>query len=298
MLIYTDNSLLDPWLVAQIVLENTEHLSPLVAVQAAYMHPYSVAKMVTSLATLHDRRVHLNMVAGGFKNDLAALNDTTPHDARYERLIEYTRIIRGLLESGTPMSFTGKFYQVTALALVPRLKPELFPDIFISGSSEAGLEAARALQAIAVKYPEPPDQCTTEVDPGDGVRVGIIARPDESQAWKVALERYPEDRKGRMTHALAMKVSDSAWHHKLSEIGGQIDGTRETYWLTPFLNYKTFCPYLVGSYENVARVLAGYMRAGYKTYILDIPAAEEEFEHIGCVFEQATARVKREEAQR
>jgi hypothetical protein len=40
------------------------------------------------------------------------------------------------------------------------------------------------------------------------------------------------------------------------------------------------------------------MRAGYKTYILDIPAAEEEFEHIGCVFEQATARVKREEAQR
>jgi len=44
---------------------------PLVAVQPVYMHPYSVAKMVSTLAFLHQRRVFLNMVAGGFKNDLA-----------------------------------------------------------------------------------------------------------------------------------------------------------------------------------------------------------------------------------
>ena len=47
MLMYTDNSLVDPWLVAQIVVENTERLMPLVAVQPIYMHPYSVAKLVT-----------------------------------------------------------------------------------------------------------------------------------------------------------------------------------------------------------------------------------------------------------
>src|SRR5207253_10279167 len=59
----------------------------------------SVAKMVTSLAFLHGRRVYLNMVAGGFTNDLAALNDHTPHDERYSRLGEYTVIIQGLLAS-------------------------------------------------------------------------------------------------------------------------------------------------------------------------------------------------------
>src|SRR6266566_3812159 len=84
MLIY--NSKLDPWLVSQIIIQNTRSLCPLVAVQPVYMHPYSVAKMLASFGYLYRRRLYLNMVAGGFKNDLIALNDTTPHDKRYQRL--------------------------------------------------------------------------------------------------------------------------------------------------------------------------------------------------------------------
>ena len=32
ILVYTDNSIVDPWLVSQIIVENTASLSPLVAV--------------------------------------------------------------------------------------------------------------------------------------------------------------------------------------------------------------------------------------------------------------------------
>src|SRR5262247_2400804 len=107
ILVYTDNSTVDPWLVSQIIIQSTEALCPLVAVQPVYMHPYSVAKMVATLGFLHGRRVFLNMVAGGFKNDLAALRDLTPHDSRYQRLVEYTTIIRKLLEAHTPVTFEG-----------------------------------------------------------------------------------------------------------------------------------------------------------------------------------------------
>jgi alkanesulfonate monooxygenase len=85
ILVYTDNRLVDPWLVSQIIVQNTSALCPLVAVQPVYMHPYTVAKIVASLGHLYRRRVFLNMVAGGFKNDLNALSDPTPHDERYER---------------------------------------------------------------------------------------------------------------------------------------------------------------------------------------------------------------------
>src|SRR5579862_2271478 len=64
ILVYTDNSLPDPWLLGQTIIESTERLSPLIAVQPVYMHPFSVAKMVSSLACLYGRRVCLNMVAG------------------------------------------------------------------------------------------------------------------------------------------------------------------------------------------------------------------------------------------
>src|SRR5207249_655445 len=79
ILIYSDNSLVDPWLAAQFVIEQTNRLSPLVAVQPVYMHPFSAAKMVASLSYLSRRRMSLNMIAGGFRNDLLALCDQTPH---------------------------------------------------------------------------------------------------------------------------------------------------------------------------------------------------------------------------
>src|SRR3954469_19139653 len=106
ILVYTDNSLVDPWLVSQIIIEHTTALCPLVAIQPAYAHPYTIAKMAASFGFLYGRRIYLNMVAGGFTNDLLALNDTTPHDQRYERLTEYTTIIRDLLSSAAPMSFS------------------------------------------------------------------------------------------------------------------------------------------------------------------------------------------------
>jgi alkanesulfonate monooxygenase len=287
ILVYTDNSIVDPWLVSQVILQATVRLAPLVATQPVYMHPYSVAKMVASLGHLHGRRLWLNMVAGGFKNDLAALNDETPHDKRYTRLVEYTLIIKQLLESGAPVSFEGEFYKVRNLRMTPALDRHLLPGILVSGSSPAGLEAARAIGATAVKYPRPPKEYLGTPAPegvGCGVRVGIIARETEAEAWAAAEARFPADRRGQIAHQLAMKVSDSHWHKQLSQ-AAKDNGMREgAYWMWPFENYKTFCPYLVGDYAQVAEQIALYMNVGYRTFILDIPPSREELEHIGKVF--------------
>ena len=118
--------------------------------------------------------------------------------------------------------------------------------------------------------------------------MGIIARENEEAAWQIAHERFPVDRKGQLTHELAMKVSDSAWHKQLSSMEAGGEGERSPYWLVPFQNFKTNCPYLVGSYSTVASELARYAAAGFTTYILDIPPSEEELDHIGVVFERAT----------
>ncbi len=292
ILVYTDNSLVDPWLVSQVIIENTTALCPLVAIQPIYMHPYTVAKMAATYGYLFNRRIYFNMLAGGFKNDLLALNDSTPHDRRYDRTIEYTLIMKMLLSSATGVSFTGEFYTVDKLRMTPTLPPELFPGILISGSSEAGLAAAKAIGATAVKYPKPPGDY--ENDPTDenidaGVRVGIIAREDEDEAWRIAHQRFPEDRKGELAHQLAMKVSDSVWHKQLSDLGKATENN--PYWLTPFQHYKTFCPYLVGNYSTVAAEVARYIDLGFQTFILDIPPNEEELYHMDVVFKQALAQL-------
>ena len=125
-----------------------------------------------------------------------------------------------------------------------------------------------------------------------GVRIGIIARADTAEAWRVALERFPEDRKGQIAHALAMKVSDSHWHRQLSARDPETGEQRSTYWLGPFQNYKTFCPYLVGDYDAVAAFVAEYVARGFESFILDIPPSREELQHIGVVFERASSLVQ------
>lgn len=288
ILVYSDNSQLDPWLVSHVIIQNTRSLCPLVAVQPVYMHPYTVAKAIASLAQLYGRRIYLNMVAGGFTNDLAALNDPTPHDRRYERLLEYTRLILQLLRGEGPLNHTGEFYTVHNLRLQPQCPAELLPGVLMSGSSEAGLAAARALGATAIQYPKPASEYPRAAAPSvtnSGIRIGIVARADGAQAWAIARERFPEDRKGRLTHQLAMNVSDSVWHKQLSALAKTPD--HHPYWLVPFENYKTMCPYLVGSYSEVGSELAGYLALGYRTFITDIPPDPAELKHIGTAFDFA-----------
>ena len=84
-----------------------------------------------------------------------------------------------------------------------------------------------------------------------------------------------------------MKVSDSEWHEQLSARDENGSGDDSPSWLVPFQNYKTFCPYLVGSYQRVADEIASYVAHGYGTFIPAIPPCEEELEHIGHVFRLA-----------
>jgi alkanesulfonate monooxygenase len=188
------------------------------------------------------------------------------------------------------VTLDGEFLSVQNLKLDFPLPEHLQPEIFVSGSSEAGRGAARELDATPVSYPEPPGE---DAGPPDGIhgpsgiRVGIIARDDGAEAWRVAHQRFPPEREGQLTRQLADKVSDSVWHEKLSRMAEDERIEKSPYWLVPYENYKTMCPYLVGSYDRVAEELSRYLELGYDSFILDVPPSEEELRHTSVAFERA-----------
>jgi alkanesulfonate monooxygenase len=287
ILVYTDNSLADPWQVSQVILSSTSNLAPLVALQPVYMHPYTAAKMVTTFSYLYNRRIYLNMVAGGFRNDLIALDDYTEHDERYDRIVEYISIMKFLFDQPGPLSFDGTYYTVKNLTIKPRIPPGLIPEVFLSGTSAAGIAAARKIGATSVSYPGNPNEEAIDRGVPAGIRIGIIAREESGEAWKIAYERYPVDRKGELMHAMARRTSDSAWYEQLSQLDERPAEHSSPYWLVPFKNYKTFCPYLVGSYDEVSGEVSKYIRQGFQTFILDVPPSREELDHTAIVFDGA-----------
>ncbi len=297
LLIYTSNGLADPWSIAQFMLQNTRTVRPLVAVQPLYAHPFTVANQVLTLASFHGRQVYINFVAGDYPNDRAALGDTTAHDQRYARMIEYGTIVRRLLASDTPVSFDGRYHQVANLHLFSRLPPALQPEFTVSGSSEAGLAAARALGACAIQYPKPScDYAAGLTDPAlrYGLRIGVIARPTSEAAWAAAHARFPASPDGERVRAIATEVSDSVWVKELAKAVSVPDG--HPYWLGPYRHYQSSCPFLVGSVADVARELAAYLKAGFGTFLLETPRDPADSEAIGEAFRAARLLAQRDTA--
>jgi len=221
MLIYSDNSIIDPWLLANFIIAETRQLAPLVAVQPVYMHPYTVAKLVATFEHLYHRPVWLNMIAGGFRGDLTALGDRTEHDDRYARLTEYCTIIHDLL-AGDSVSMDGHFYQAKGLKLAP-LRLPIRPNMLMSGSSDASRAAAASVGATAVEYPEPPTGCPEYAVANRGIRVGIISAKTHEQAWCLAHERFPPDRRGQLQHA---QVPDHRMRAQNPEAQRRVQGSQ------------------------------------------------------------------------
>lgn len=286
MRVHADHGLLDPWLVAQVIVESTERLAPLVAVPTTSLHPYSVARMVTSFAYLHGRCVHLSIESGS-RNGESALDDESPENDFDVRLLEYVSVLRGLL-SADALTFQGRCYTVRGLKLKPSLPPSLAPRLFVSADSPACVEAASTLGMTAIEYPGMTYDCGT----GSGavtraVSIGIIARDSESDAWRIARARFPVDSEAAFASPRAPEVPQSPWQRQLTEHLPANEPPPGPYWRMPFERYRTGCPYLVGSYDRVADEVARHVEVGYRTFILDAPASAEELEHIGEVFERA-----------
>ncbi len=291
ILVYSDNRLADPWMMTGIILAETTHLLPMIALQPMYMHPYTVAKKIASIGLIYDRPIALNLVAGGFVNDLSAMGDHTPHDKRYDRLAEYAEIIQLLLTSEKSVTYKGEFYEIKNLKLQPVLPEHLQPEYYLSGSSDMARKTADRLGAKLIEYPEPTaDYVKSGRTNGKGIRgirVGILARHTHEKAWSDARIRFPKIRSGELSHQMAKKTSDSEWHKTLSDKNGYDLSEESVYWLGPFKHYHTFCPYLVGDYKEVAREFSRYLQTGCTTCILDIPVSEIDLQSTLQVVDQA-----------
>lgn len=277
ILTHTDNASLDPWAAAQLIIEHTETLVPIVAVNPIYMHPLSTARMINTIAYLHGRRVDLNLVSGGFARHLRAAGCSLDHDQRYDRLAEYGEVLRLLLTADKPVSYAGSHYELKSAALSPQLPPDMMPGFFMSGASDAARHAQEKLGVTRLAYPR---EIGTYQGPSPlrrgGVGWGVIARETADEAWSVARRRFPIDKRGEKIHDFASAGVQSRWHQHLSEDAVAAGARESVYWLYPFRSYRAFSPYLVGSHAEVAGVLSRYFALGVSAVVLDVDGTLEE----------------------
>lgn len=267
-LVHADTRLLDPWLVAQVMVQGTRALSPLVAVQPAHMHPFTAANMIATFASLYGRRLFVLWVASPTADDIS-------HDERYDRLVEFASIVRQLTD-GETVTFEGRYYEARDLRLRQAVDPSIRPEFVVSGASPAGRSASQTLGARTVTYALPPEEQLPPFGAGRGaaLRLGIVARADTEEAWHAAYARFPPDRR-------------TGIYGDVRQLAEERAAAGIPYWTQPFESYQAMCPYLVGSHEDVFAALSRYVHHGFGTFILDAPDCEADLEHTRIVFDHA-----------
>lgn len=300
VLIPTGRSCEDSWTVASSLIPVTRRLKFLVALRPSTISPTVSARVAATLDRLSEGRLLVNVVAGGDPVDLEADGTWLSHDERYEAADEFLTIWRDLL-SGKEVNFEGKHYQVKgAKQLFPPVqKPH--PPLYFGGSSDAAHDLAAKHVELYLTWGEPPAEVEKKIadvraraakqgrEVKFGVRLHVIARDTNEEAWKAANEliKYVDEE----TVAQAQKAfarMDSEGQKRMTALHG---GNRERLEISPNLWAGVGLvrggagTALVGDGETIARRLKEYADLGVETFVLSgYPHLEEAYRFAELVF--------------
>lgn len=294
LLFQSNRGNLEPWVFAQAVLSHSKHLSPFIAVNPAYVHPFSAAKKILSLGSLYSRKMYINFITGTSATDLSTINEYLDHESRYERLIEYVDIVQHLLRDRRPLRFSGKYFSMENAQLSASLDPAVLPDFFVAGSSEHCVRANSILGTSRFQMAKEEDTLSggrLMPQKRQGVHFGIVARPEHGEAVEAAVEMFGHPETAAEVFRHSMENTDAVWKKELAD---KQAGSHSCYSLLPFRNFKSDCPYYIGSYEEVSDVIVRYIVNGTDNLVIEIPPAEKdrEFSHIRQVLTLARRKME------
>lgn len=287
----------EPWAISSFLARETRTFRFMIAFQPGFLNPVTAARMTASLQRATGGRALYNVITGGGGPSQLWWGDSVGHDDRYTRTTEFLDVLRGVW-SGGPFSYRGKFYQVEDAGLPVALAQEEFPEIYFSGSSDAALASASKHADYYLSWLEPFAALREKFDRVKertaqlgrriqcAVRVDIIARPTEEEAWEEVRRGFDN-----------LPPEAVAALKKRAEGGGDSVGARRqgNFRPTTINSYKDLIiepnvwsgfsllrggqtQGIVGSYEQVAERLDDLVRLGADAFILaSTPHLEEAY---------------------
>lgn len=301
LLIPTGSSCQDPWVTAASLIGATSRIKLLVALRTSIMGPTASARQSATLDQALDGRLLLNVVPGGDAAELAADGVFFSHDERYENADEFLTVWRKLLESAAPLDFEGKHIRVKQARNYHQAVQKPYPPLYFGGSSPAAHELAAKHVDAYLTWGEPPAQVAEKIadvtaraakygrTPRFGVRLHVIARETEAEAWAEAdrlISRLTDEEIAASQANLARM--DSVGQSRMAALhGGRRDRlvVGPNLWAGVGLVRGGAGTALVGNPEQIAERLAEYQALGVDTFVLSgYPHHEEAIRFAELVF--------------
>jgi len=273
----------ESWIVAGGALRHTRHCRVVVEFTPSFGTPVYAAKMSLTLQRLGADRLDWLLKVDTDPEDDRRRGDRVGGAARYERAAEFLTVARGVWSGrgaapggfdGGEFDHHGRYFDVVAGGFDEAADGHAFPVVHLSGTSPEAIALSAAHGDVHLFSASTPD-LTADVralaaaaaQHGRTVRTGlvlpVIAREDEHEAWARVLRLWREIDPSATERELRSRARDGVLFHGFDRIGHRARAG------------------LVGSYDQVARRLGDYTRAGIDTVVLSGHPAIEEIHRAG-----------------
>ncbi|WP_051318061.1 LLM class flavin-dependent oxidoreductase [Cohnella thermotolerans] len=181
-LIPTGGTCADAWIMGATLAAHTRVFKPLIAMRPGLIAPALAARMGATLDEVTGGRALFNIVTGSSPDDMRSMGDPLADDkeARYERTLEYIRIVRelwirshgaegrrllaggnlaaGNAEQAAPtLDYQGKYFSLEGGKSYPPPVQRPHPPFYFGGSSAAAQRTAAAIADVYLMWAEPVD---------------------------------------------------------------------------------------------------------------------------------------------
>ena len=294
MLVPVQTACWEAWIASAMMVARSKSIRLLVAARPSYINPVLLAKMISTFDQLSGGRICINLIAGQSETENAAEGIKWGKEERYEIMDEEVLILKALWTTRGPVTFDGKFHQIKGAQIRPYPLQKPYPKFYLGGGSRQAWEISAKHSDVHLFWGDTYERIRAnmaeikamaaahgrENDIGFGMRLQIVCRPTEKEAWDFAHELVAHASDGQKQFVKTHFATSEA-NRRVQELA-KIGETIEPHLWTGITQVRPGAGIaVVGDPEQCADTLQKFIDLGCHSFCLSGYLHDEEAERFG-----------------
>jgi alkanesulfonate monooxygenase len=260
-----------------------------------YINPVLLAKMISSFDQMSGGRVCVNLIAGQNESEVEGEGVRYAKEERYALMEEEVSILKALWTARGPLNFKGKFHTLSGAQIRPRPLQQPFPRFYLGGGSRQAWELSAKHSDVHLFWGDLPERIAANIAEiramakahgrentiGFGMRLQVICREDEKDAWEAAdvLVRNATERQRQEIKTL---YNNSAANQRVQQLAREHGDLLLPHLWTGITRVRPGAGIaVVGNPRQCADTLQQFIDAGCHSFCLSGYLHDEEAERFG-----------------
>ncbi|HET6224162.1 MAG TPA: LLM class flavin-dependent oxidoreductase [Dongiaceae bacterium] len=294
MLVPVQTACWEAWISSAMMVARSKSIRMLVAARPSYINPVLLAKMIATFDQLSGGRICINLIAGQSEAENASEGIKWGKEERYEIMDEEVSILKALWTANGPLTYDGKFYQLKGAQIRPHPLQKPYPRFYLGGGSQQAWEISAKHSDVHLFWGDTYERIRAnmaiirgmaakhgrENDIGFGMRLQIVCRQTEKEAWEFAHELVSHASDAQKAFVKERFASSEA-NRRVRELAAQGEVIERNLW-TGITQVRPGAGIaVVGTPEQCAETLQDFIDLGCHSFCLSGYLHDEEAERFG-----------------